>query len=502
MPTVKKDITPEIGIMIPWLAHLSWLRKPLVHILIVCGLTPLISCSRPDHDVDLVISNINIVDVVRGEVVPNCDILIDGGKIKNVCPAGVSNFTYRQGIDGRNQYVIPGLWDMHVHTGNADVFFPLYIANGVTGVRDMGGGLEISTGNLSVKFDKLSLWRDEVRRGDRIGPEILLAGAMIDGTPTYWPGNIGVTDSASIHRAVRAQKELGVDFIKIYHNLTSQQLIEIANEVKNLGMSFAGHLPIGSPPYETLVLGSELGQSSIEHMFDLPMAITREPVSVNSYMDVTVAYRDAIKNIDLHKAEKLFGIFRKNGTWFTPTVSGKWGIGQLDLELDETLQNWLCYIPRHILDYWGRDPFQDKGDIRHPPEDYQTFRDAADNTGKLAKLMYDNGVLLMAGSDAANVMTIPGFGLHNELFLLCEAGFTPAEALRLATINPARFLKRTDIGIIANNCSADLVILNANPLTEIKNLSDIDAVVLKGNYLSRKYLNEMLDQVKMIVSSK
>ena len=138
----------------------------------------------------------------------------------------------------------------------------------------------------------------------------------------------------------------------------------------------------------------------------------------------------------------------------------------------------------------------------HPPEDYETFRGAALGMARIAKRMHDAGVNLMAASDSANPGVVPGYGIHKELELMVEGGFTPAEALRLATVNPAKFLNRTDIGIISVGAQADLVILDADPLKDITNISLIDGVILQGKYLDRGKLDELLKQAKIIANKK
>lgn len=423
-------------------------------------------------------------------------------KIQDIKPHTDSCFETKNFINGEGKYLIPGLWDMHVHTGDADIFFPLYVANGITGVRDTGGGLEQSTGNLSVKFENLSKWKSEIEEGKRLGPEFILAGAMIDGSPTYWPGNIGVTDSISIHEAVSSQKALGVDFIKVYHNLTPEQLTVVAHASKKNNIRFAGHIPITSPPMETLIHASMLGQSSIEHMIQVQVAISQGEVKVQSFMDVAVASEKIINRIDLVKEQRLYEVFKKNETWLTPTVSVWWGVGQLNQKHDEILEKWLQQIPKYIINEWNRNPFQDTQPVNHTPQDYETFRKAGLNMAKVAKRMFDSGVHLMAGSDSANPMIIPGYGLHKELELLVEGGFSPSDALRLATINPAKFLERDDIGQLAPSFKADILILDDNPLIDIKNTTHISGVILRGKSINRERLDQMLSEAKSLVTKK
>lgn len=458
-----------------------------------------ITC-KPTVQADLIISNANVIDVIQGKTITGQDVIINGDKIQTIMPHGESQFKSKNLLNGEGKYLIPGLWDMHVHTGDADIFFPLYVANGITGVRDMGGGLEQSTGNLSVKFEKLSGWKSQVTRGERLGPEFILAGAMIDGSPTYWPGNIGVTDSISIHEAVRQQKELGVDFIKVYHNLNPEQLSEVAHASKKNNIKFAGHIPIMFPPMETLTKASSLGQSSIEHMIQVQVAISQGEIQVHNFMDVADACQKIINRIDLEKEQRLYEVFKKNETWLTPTVSVWWGVGQLDQEHEEVFENWLQYIPKNISNEWNRNPFQDTQLINHSPKDYETFREATLSMAKVAKRMYDSGVNLMAGSDSENPMIVSGYGLHKELELLVEGGFSPVEALRLATINPAKFLERDDIGQLAPNFKADIIILDDNPLNDIRNTTHISGVILRGKSITRERLDQMLSEVKSLLT--
>ena len=462
----------------------------------------MLNACKPTEKGDIIISNVNVIDVVDGKTITGQDVIIEGDKIKSIIPHGESKLQAKQLVNGERKYLIPGLWDMHVHTGDADIFFPLYVANGITGIRDMGGGMEISTGNLSVKFQKLASWRNEVIQGKRLGPEMLLAGSMIDGSPAVWPGTIAVTDSSSIFAAVRAQKELGVDFIKVYHNLNLIQLREVAEAVKKLNMEFVGHIPLSSPPLETLLEVSGLGQSSIEHMINVQGAIAQGNTPITSFLEAAYAARDVIDKIDIDKEKILYDTLLKNNTWLTPTVSIWWGIGQLNQPKNKLYQQWLAYIPEYIISEWNHNPFQDTELFNHPPEDYEAYRGAALSMAKVAKRMSNAGVKLMAASDSENPGIVPGYGLHKELELLVQGGFSPAEALKLATINPAIFLGRTDIGSISPDVQADLVILNADPLEDITNTTLIDGVILRGEYLDRGKLDALLIQAKTKANEK
>jgi hypothetical protein len=293
---------------------------------------------------------------------------------------------------------------------------------------------------------------------------------------------------------------MGVDFIKVYHNLNLNQLAEVSKAAQMQEIKFVGHIPFSSPPLETLLQASNFGQSSIEHLIKIQSAIAQGNVLVTNYLEAAYAGRDIIGRVDVEKEKLLNNTLIKNNTWLTTTVSIWWGIGQLNQPKDRLYQQWLEYIPEHIIVEWNRNPFQDTELFNHPPEDYEAYRGAALGMAKVAKRMHDAGVSLMAASDSENPGIVPGYGLHKELELLVQGGFSPAEALRLATLSPAKFLNRTDIGIIELEAQADLVILNKNPLENISNISSIEGVLLKGKYLDREKLDELLDQAKTIAN--
>ena len=338
---------------------------------------------KPTYKGDIAISNINVVDVVEGKVVQGQDVIIEIGKIRQIIPTGEANIESPVLLDGEGKFLIPGLWDMHVHTSDADIFSSLYIANGITGIRDMGG-------SLSAHFQDLSTWRTQVRMGEKIGPGSILGSLINDekGSPGE-PNVIYISDSVTIDEIVKSQKALGVDFIKPYHHLSPAQFTDLANASKKYGIRFGGHVPLFSPPFETLLYVSELGQVSIEHMIQVQVAIANKEVVSKSYFDAAVAGRDVIDQIDPKKETQLYDTFMKYNTWLTPTVSIWWGVGQMNQKQDESFQQWLEYVPSDIVDNWYINPFQDAELTTHPPEDYEIFREASLNMAKMAKRMHD-----------------------------------------------------------------------------------------------------------------
>ena len=238
----------------------------------------------------------------------------------------------------------------------------------------------------------------------------------------------------------------------------------------------------------------------MEHLVRIPAAIQKGNLPYNSATKIAYIYRDIMQMIDREKERKLYQTFIDNGTWITTTLSLWWGMGQLDQSTSEAHKNWMELVPTSILKVW--DPEKDDRLKSPSSEDFEAFRGAAVGLAQLAKRMHDMGVNIMAGSDSANPMVVPGYGLQKELQLLVAGGFSPLEAIQLATVKPAKFMRRSEIGTIAIEAIADLVILNENPLVDISNISSIDGVLLKGEYLNRVKLDELLDQAKSLADQR
>ena len=274
---------------------------------------------------DLVITNVTVVDVARAAHIPDRSIVIRGNSIRHVVPSDRVHLTPgAKVVEGNGKYAIPGLWDMHVHTGPGEVFLPLYIANGITGIRDVGGDLPRATGNASLNLDTINEWRKAIEAGTLVGPRILATGPIIDGPEPYWPGvTFPVATPEAARKLVRDLKRRGADFIKVYEKLPRETYYAIADESKKNGLPFVGHVP------EVLSLAevSNAGQRSVEHSGDI---------------------------LDFHPKEwpEIFATLKKNDTWMVPTFSVKRYLvtqGQGFLE-DERLK----YIPVYIRKIWRR----------------------------------------------------------------------------------------------------------------------------------------------------
>jgi Amidohydrolase family len=403
-------------------------------------------------------------------------------------------------VDASGKYLIPGLWDMHVHTGQREIFLPLYVANGITGVRDKGGDLEEPTGDLSARYVQLRLWREAIDRGSLVGPRLVIAGFLIDGYA--WHGNVAAANAGEGRQAVDVLKQVGVDFIKVKSSLSRETYFAIADESRNQHIVFAGHVPDAVRAAEA----SDAGQKSIEHLTGIALGCSREESQIMEELAKAIAARDRTRygratartteTFDKNTAMALFAELAKNRTWQVPTLvelkaNALGGPTSSPGQSPSMPDPRWRFLPAALRERWSKE---------QSPSDSEAGRNLFATEISLTRQMHKAGVPFMTGTDSANPLVLPGFGLHEELKLFVSAGFTPMEALQAATINPARYVGReADLGTIEPSKLADFVLLDANPLEDISNTQKIWAVVVNGRYLSRSDLDAMLAGVEKAV---
>lgn len=393
-------------------------------------------------------------------------------------------------VDGTGKFLIPGLWDMHVHFTRVDTTFPLFIANGVTGVRNMGGEL-----------DQLVRWRADLAAGKLIGPRIVACGPIVDGPPPAAHGpTVVVKDAAEARAAVDRLKRSGADCVKVYDRLPRDAYFAIIDEAKKMRMPVVGHVPLSL----TSVEASEAGQRSIEHLGSIfesssPLESelfneerTTEPITEPSDFPRRIAARGTrmLDTYDAQRANEIFAHFVRNQTWQVPTLEFKWAQTFID-DLFRKGDDRLRYIAESDEQRWS--PTKNFFARYRTPE-YISFRHRLWRKElDLVRAMHTAGVPFMAGTDLSGAFVFPGFSLHHELELLVQAGFTPMEALQTATRNPAVFLGELNSqGTIEKGKLANLVLLDSNPLVDIRNTGTINAVLLNGRFFSREDLNNLL----------
>jgi imidazolonepropionase-like amidohydrolase len=432
----------------------------------------------------LVITHVTVVNPA-GPVQPDMTVVVRGDRIVSVEKSGRTKPAKNaRVVDATGKFLIPGLWDMHVHVmfgdwipGSKEVTLPLFVANGVTGIRDMGGDL-----------DTLLVWRKEIAAGTLVGPRMVIAGPMLDGPKSRFPSSVSITTPEEGRKAVDDLKAKGADFIKVQSFIQRDAYFAVVDEAKKQKMVLAGHVPDAVRASEA----SDAGQKSIEHFTgEFEGCSTAE----DEFLKGPKGPKRFLDTYDASKCAKLITQLARNRTWQVPTLvweRGQWLVDVIDYSHDPQLK----YAPQS----WQKKSWPDfTHDIikeldTDPVADRRRF---VQKELELTLAMHRAGVQFMAGTDtAAAVAVLPGFSLHTELEYFVEAGLTPQEALRTATLAPAEFFGREkEMGSVEETKIADLVLLDANPLADIRNTRKIWAVVLNGRLLTRADLDKMLDQV-------
>jgi imidazolonepropionase-like amidohydrolase len=441
----------------------------------------------------LTLTHVTVIDATGSPAQLDMTVVIDGDRISAVGKSAEVNVPEgAQVVDATGKFLIPGLVDMHVHTGWDSYFVrPLMLANGVTSVRDV----------FAYDFAAIQKRRRDVTEGKLLGPRILAAGPIVDGPEGPWPGAITVRNAVEARAAVDRIQRKGYDFVKVYSSLDRESYLAIADQAKRDGIPFAGHVPDVVSDSEA----SNAGQKSIEHLLGISLACsTREEELRNTHADpknTPRAYfaeqKAELDSFSKEKADALFALFRKNGTWQVPTLvvmrnAALYG----DPEYVRALSNSprLRYVPYALKMMWNlgmRFP------PRMTPEDIATSKRYFQWQLQVVGQMQKAGVGIMAGTDTPNPFVYPGFGLLDELGLLVQAGLTPMQALQAATRNPAQFLGKLDsMGTIEKGKIADLDLLDANPLEDIRNTQRLNAVIFAGRLIPKSGLEALLAQTE------
>ncbi len=397
------------------------------------------------------ITNVTIVDVADGEHAAGMSVLIKGREIAEISrelavPPGAAQ------LDGTGKFLIPGLWDMHTHhQGTGIESLDLFPANGVTGTRDMGADAEF-----------ILALRERINRDELLGPEIVATGPILDDRPAHWPFRRRVASPEAAREAVRDLKKRGVDFIKVHDGTPRDVFFAIADEVTKVQLPLVGHVPNGVRIEEAI----DAGIKSIEHLANYRVL------------------NDCSLNPPHHQisCDALFGKLASSGVWQTPTLT-----------FFQLIPDMFSGKPLPHADYASDSLLElTRANVRESKLDEQAlsfFR--TNNQTSLPRIhdLFSRGVRFLAACDGL----VPGFCLHDELEWFTTAGFTPLQALQTATVNPAMFLGRERTqGTIDVGKRADLVMLDDDPLTDIRNTRRIAAVVVRGRLLAKPDLDRIV----------
>jgi len=440
--------------------------------------------------IDLIINNVNIVDVVNNKIIPNRYIAIQKNKIIDISNTSLNkSYTSQFTIDATGKYIMPSLWDMHVHFGGDSLkaenkmLLPLYMAMGIGHVRDCAG---------DISLDVIE-WKNEIANGTLLGPTIFTSGPKLEGINSIWPGDLEISNETALTTALDSLQKLKVDFIKITDNTLAPDLfLKSIIAARKRGWKVTGHVPATM----NVEVFSKNGLSAIEHIGYLQRAASKNEDSITKLRAVNkISGREAnelyLNSFDSTVAIAKFKQLAKNGTAVVPTINGSYITTYLDKTSHDN-DDYLKYLgPALKRTYNWRVERASKDNIDAIAFRHKNFEAAAN----LLPLLYKTGVVILAGTDAGflNSFNYPGLGMHDELAIMVKYGLTPQQALICSIINGPAFFNQSKLyGAVAKQKNADLLILNANPLLDINNTKKIDAVINKGKYLNRKYLDKLL----------
>lgn len=428
------------------------------------------------------IIDVAIVDVENGGLIQDQTILIEADQIArmgNSTDLHVPKETLR--IDGHGLYLLPGLIDAHVHFFDPSTFGPMMVAHGVTFVRDMG--------NPSVQA--LSL-RRKLQDGDILGPEMVTTGSILDGAPPFIPPiSIPCKTPEEGREAVRKQAALTVDQIKVYSRLEKEVFMAIADEARHLGVKVVGHVPDSVYIEEA----AANGQQSCEHLFGFGNMIAKllgDPVQFKTGgMGSDVPYLLRLPEVDQEKLQGALSCIRTHAMAVCPTLV----VFKHGSHLKDTLAGrhpMAEYISPTIRGIWHSIWGASQQDADASATDRLLRAMQA-----FVKTLQRAEITLLVGTDLLFPGVIPGYSLHEELALWQEAGISPIDTLRGATIAPARFLGLAHrLGTVAEGRTASMVLVRDNPLEDVRNANKIEAVFLRGRFFSRQHLNELMQETK------
>lgn len=452
----------------------------------------------------LAITGVTILDA--SQQTDNATVVISGNTIQSVGP-GVAVPNGARVVDGTGKFVIPGLWDAHVHLSydrniGIDTSYPLFIANGITSVRDTGGLIDI-----------VVPMRDAARMDGVVAPRVHIAGPLIDGTQRVYAGlngrpniSVGVSTPDEAHAQIDALHMAGVDLIKLYEMNTPETFAAAAKRARELGLPITTHVPLSMDA----ISAAEAGVDGMEHLRNLEMSCAadyrtlleqRRQALADGVNEDGGTLRSSVHALqrsaavsaqDAEQCDEVIAALAREKVFQTPTLT-------LNTNPTERLfaqpywQETFAYLPRSVRDQWT-------GILAQYANNSQTSDAAAAYTAwnyAMVTKLNDGGVKIMAGTDNPIGFLTPGFSLHEELTSLVRGGLTPMEALIAATMHPAEFMRMDDtMGTVEPGKLADLVLLDADPRMDITNTRRIRMVIKDGRVFDRRALDGLLNGLR------
>ena len=395
----------------------------------------------------LVISGATLIDGKGGPPIPDAVVVIEGDRITAVGPR--DKFAIPKGatiIDARGKYLLPGLWDMHAHFEQVE-WGPTYLAAGITTVRDVGN-----------EFEFIKAVRDAIKEGRGLGPRLLLAGIIDGESSTSW-GLIRASSPAEAQAVVNRYHAAGFQQIKIYSSVKPDVVKAICDEAHKLGMTVTGHVPEGMNAIEAV----EAGMDQINHVQYLPPVLrprTFRPLQGTPAPPLDFQTPEAQKAIEFFKAHK---------TVFDPTLAiFEWSLHPADKPF-ASIEPGAAKVPRQLA-----------GAINNtgvPASAVPQATAIMERYLAIVGALHRAGLPIVAGTD----QTVPGHSLYREIELYVKSGFTPMEAIQAATLVPSQVMKLdSEVGTVEVGKRADLIILDRDPLDNIRNIRTAKSVITAG----------------------
>lgn len=437
-----------------------------------------LSCSKEDSSFSHLIENVQVIDVQNGTVSSDMFVAYSGDTIQLVAPMKErAAYTARHITDAEGRYLMPGLWDMHVHfrggdslTGENKALLPMFLDHGITTVRDAGGDMTPAVLN----------WKNKINEGVLDGPDIFTSGPKLDGAEPAWPGSLKTSSAEEVSAALDSLEALGTDYVKIYDgSLEEEVYYEIIRQCETRGLKVTGHMPMDAD----LMKAVNLGLDGIEHLYYL---LGVSSPAGDSIRQQHRGYGSLPALIDSYNREQAIRSLEKlsSGKFYaTPTMH----IGEVLKDLktaDHSNDRLLERIGPGIQSSYARR----ENSARRRSEIQQEYTEKRfDLFMELIPLMQEAGIILLAGSDcgASNSYVYPGASLQEELIMLTRAGLSPQQALATSVINGPEFF-----GLSRYYCKiekgriAHMILLENNPLLNIDNIKSIDQVI-KGAEIYR-----------------
>jgi hypothetical protein len=438
-------------------------------VLVALSITGLAIAGKVRAQTAIAFTNVAVVDVQSGVLRRGQTVVVAGNRIAAVDDAGRVHLPDgARIIGGKGKFLMPGLWDMHVHEMPSPHVAELFVANGVTGIRDM--------------YDdqpKIRELRQAIQEHRRTGPRVVASGRVLNGVFEK-NSEIVISTTEQGRQAVRQQIKDGVDFIKVYNGLSREGYYAIADECKRNGIPFVGH----TPDSVTTAEAAAAGQRSIEHLDGVLLDCSRNTAWLRRSR-VFIPDKRVLDSFDPARANRLFATFVRYGTWHCPTLSYYQSVVFADdpsLVDNRQDPNLVRYLPEFWLPKPGKNTLNLALD-----------RAVQRKMMEVTAMMFHAGVRLLAGTDTGAPFVLPGFGLHDELDLMVAAGLPVSAVLRMATLAPAEFFGReSEMGTVTRGKLADLILLDANPLQSIGNTRLVRAVVADGRLYDRAALDGLL----------